>query len=244
MKITFLGTASNGGIPQIGCNCKNCNKSTQTRLRSSVLIRTGRKLFIIDCTPDFRQQILEANISLKDIEGIILTHLHFDHIGGLPELTVGKPLNIPIICHHSLKKSLKENSYFSYIFKNKYAYFTKIIDNNIKLVEVKHSSNFNTFGVIISEKKKSIGYFPDIATVNNRLLKIIKNLSILIWDGTFISKSKFGHLSVNKFLKINKYNERLILTHINHSESTLLYKRLSKKFGFKLAKESCTIILN
>lgn len=86
MKITFLGTGTSTGVPQIGCTCQTCQSKDPKdhRLRSSVLIEEGNSRILIDCGPDFREQML--NVPFKPITGVLLTHEHYDHVGGLDDL--------------------------------------------------------------------------------------------------------------------------------------------------------------
>lgn len=86
MIVRFLGTGTSSGVPLIGCQCAVCT-STDThdkRLRSSVLIETQGKTFIIDCGPDFRQQMLREDV--RQLDAILMTHSHKDHTGGLDDI--------------------------------------------------------------------------------------------------------------------------------------------------------------
>ncbi|MDR2734034.1 MAG: MBL fold metallo-hydrolase [Spirochaetota bacterium] len=84
--ITILGSGTSDGIPQIGCTCAVCTSDDphDKRLRSSALIRHEGKNVLIDCGPDFREQALRYGID--QIDAILCTHHHFDHITGLGEL--------------------------------------------------------------------------------------------------------------------------------------------------------------
>ena len=86
MKITILGSGTSQGIPIIGCNCEVCrsNDKRDNRLRSSILIETESSTICIDAGPDFRYQMLRANV--KKLDAILITHEHKDHIGGLDDV--------------------------------------------------------------------------------------------------------------------------------------------------------------
>jgi phosphoribosyl 1,2-cyclic phosphate phosphodiesterase len=86
MKFTFLGTGTSGGVPSIGCECEVCrsNDSRDKRLRTSALLETDDTRILIDCGPDFRQQILR--VPFRKIDGVLLTHIHYDHVAGLDDL--------------------------------------------------------------------------------------------------------------------------------------------------------------
>ena len=90
MKITFLGTGTSQGVPVIGCDCKVCKSDDpkDNRLRASILIETNRKTFILDTGPDFRYQMLREHKS--DLDAVIYTHEHRDHIAGLDDI---RPIN-------------------------------------------------------------------------------------------------------------------------------------------------------
>ena len=86
MKITILGTGTSCGVPQIGCNCAVCT-STDTRdrrLRCSAIVDVDGRRILIDCGPDFREQML--GIDFRKLDAVLITHEHYDHVGGLDDL--------------------------------------------------------------------------------------------------------------------------------------------------------------
>lgn len=86
MEIRILGSGTSTGVPQIGCGCKVCrsNDVRDKRTRCSSLITIGNTQILIDCGPDFRQQILPLPFS--KIDAVLITHEHYDHVGGLDDL--------------------------------------------------------------------------------------------------------------------------------------------------------------
>ena len=86
MKLTFLGTGTSCGVPTIGCQCEVCQSTDpkDKRLRCSALIETATTRLLIDCGPDFRQQVLP--LPFRKIDGILITHAHYDHMGGMDDI--------------------------------------------------------------------------------------------------------------------------------------------------------------
>jgi phosphoribosyl 1,2-cyclic phosphate phosphodiesterase len=86
MKVTFLGTGTSQGVPLIGCTCKVCTSTNpkDNRLRCAIAVQTETTCIVVDAGPDFRQQMLRYKI--LDIDAILLTHSHKDHIAGLDDV--------------------------------------------------------------------------------------------------------------------------------------------------------------
>ncbi|MCX2574857.1 MBL fold metallo-hydrolase [Pedobacter sandarakinus] len=117
MKITFLGTGTSQGVPVIACNCEVClsEDHRDNRLRTSILIETEDKTIVIDSGPDFRSQLLRAHV--KDLDAVLFTHEHKDHIAGLDDI---RPFNyllhkvIDVYATSRVQEALKRE--FHYIF--------------------------------------------------------------------------------------------------------------------------------
>ena len=86
LKITFLGTGTSSGVPMIACSCEVCTSPDKKdkRLRSSILVQSKTTTLVVDTTPDFRYQMLRADV--KHLDAVVYTHPHKDHIAGLDDV--------------------------------------------------------------------------------------------------------------------------------------------------------------
>ena len=226
MKITFLGTGTSQGIPVIGSKHPVCLSSDKRdkRLRVSILIEWDDFAYVVDCGPDFRYQMLRANVS--KIDGVLITHEHADHIAGLDDL---RPFcfqmgAVPI---YAQKRVLDNLAYrFEYIFndENKYPGAPRVemkfiqneafILNNLKVtpIEVFHG-NLNIFGY----KFNDVAYLTDVKTIAETEKVKLQNLDILIINAIRY-QPHHSHLNLVEALElINELKpKKTYLTHISH----------------------------
>jgi phosphoribosyl 1,2-cyclic phosphate phosphodiesterase len=120
LHVTFLGTGTSTGVPMIGCPCEVCHSPDEKdkRLRSSVLLQTGKTTIVIDTTPDFRYQMLR--LGLTALNGVVFTHPHKDHIAGLDDVRafnyfMGEPMHV--YANALTEETLKRE--FGYAFAEK-----------------------------------------------------------------------------------------------------------------------------
>jgi phosphoribosyl 1,2-cyclic phosphate phosphodiesterase len=122
IKVTFLGTGTSQGVPVIGSKHPVCLSTDpkDKRLRVSVLIQWGGVNLVVDCGPDFRQQMLRQNVS--HLDGILFTHEHADHSAGMDDI---RPFffrqgDIPVFGNKRVMENFSKR--FDYIFssENKY----------------------------------------------------------------------------------------------------------------------------
>ena len=109
VRLTFLGTGTSQGVPMIGCSCPVCRSCDphDKRLRSSAFVEYGGLDILVDAGPDFRQQMLRADI--RHIDAILLTHNHKDHTGGLDDVRAFNYIErapIRIYCEKYVEESI------------------------------------------------------------------------------------------------------------------------------------------
>lgn len=117
-KLTFLGTGTSQGVPIIACQCPVCKSldSRDKRFRSSAFVQYDGLNILIDAGPDFRSQMLSADI--RHLDAILLTHNHKDHTGGLDDVRSFNYIDrkaAEIYCEERVLKSLRND--YAYAFE-------------------------------------------------------------------------------------------------------------------------------
>lgn len=226
MKITFLGTGTSQGVPVIACPCKVCASADpkNKRLRSSVMIEDKGKVIVIDSGPDFRQQMLRANV--KQLDGLVFTHEHKDHIAGMDDIRAFNYVHkkkIDVYATEKVQETMKRE--FPYVFDNSnYPGIPQInlhtICNkafevagiNFLPVEVMHY-RIPVFGYRIGD----FTYITDANFISEEEKKKIRGSKIIVLNA--LRKEKHvSHYTMDEAVEIlNDLNpETGYLTHISH----------------------------
>jgi len=228
MQVYFLGTGTSQGIPVIGSNHSVCKSSDpkDKRLRVSVWVTWEDNSIVIDCGPDFRQQMLISDCSTLD--AILFTHEHADHTAGLDDIRpffFKQKRDIPIYGHSRVLENL--NRRFDYIFEteNKYpgapGVQTFVVNNNedfkigqtyITPIEVNHG-NLQVFGYRI----KDFVYLTDVKTIDIAEIKKLIGVKVLVVNA-LREEPHQTHFSLHDALDFIDLvqPERAYLTHISH----------------------------
>jgi len=229
MKVRFLGTGTSTGVPQIGCRCEVCNSADprDRRLRTSVRIEIDDKMLMIDCSPDFRQQMLP--FPLEKIDGILLTHEHYDHVGGIDDL---RPFSVfgpvDLYMEQRLEKALRER--LPYCFAEyKYSGVPNLIvrrisadkDFQIGTVTVTPIRVMHYSLPILGFRIRNFAYLTDIKTMEETELKKLENVDTLVVSA--LRKTEhISHQTLDQALKIiDKIKPKTAyLTHMSHEIGT------------------------
>jgi len=223
--LTLLGTAGSLGIPVVGCRCKVCLSSARhnQRKRPCNLIQIEDKNYLLDAGPDFREQALKHHIF--HVDGLILTHTHFDHVAGLDDLRVYSFLSnqpLPIVCSKQSKEELI--SLFSYLFqenmKQKFTFFT-LEDHKTRdvLTHLKLSyALYEQIGMQVTGYRfGDLSYVTDIKHYNQSLLDLIAGSKTLVIGALEWNPTR-AHLGLHEVIALAKEAgvTSCIVTHIGH----------------------------
>ncbi|MEO5787588.1 MAG: MBL fold metallo-hydrolase [Gelidibacter sp.] len=226
MKITFLGTGTSQGIPVIGSSHPVClsEDPKDKRLRVSVLVEWNDYTYVIDCGPDFRQQMLSSKCIKLD--GVVFTHEHADHTAGLDDIRpfYFKQGDIPIYAHIRVLKALKKR--FDYIFEtdNKYAGAPGVMPIRIenkpfKLgdLEVMPINGLHYKLQVFGFRFGDFAYLTDMKTIEKSEVKKLKGVKVLVVNA-LREVEHISHFNLKEALAlINEVKpERAYLTHISH----------------------------
>ena len=227
MEITFLGTGTSQGIPVIGSKHPVClsKDPRDKRLRVSVLVSWGKYNYVIDCGPDFRQQMLSNDVS--NIDGILFTHEHADHTAGMDDI---RPFffrqgDIPIYAHKRVLESLKRR--FDYIFTddNRYPGAPSVQANevsndapfkigNLAAIPIEaYHNRLQVFGYRIGD----FAYLTDIKTISDKEIGKIRGVKVLSVNALRI-EPHHSHLNLEEALDVvaRVAPDRAYFTHISH----------------------------
>jgi phosphoribosyl 1,2-cyclic phosphate phosphodiesterase len=222
MKLLFLGTGTSTGIPQIGCQCKTCQSSDRKdkRLRASLLVNVQKTNILIDAGPDLREQLLTYQIS--KLSGILLTHEHYDHIGGIDDL---RPLgeshlyaekrvlniiqkNMPYCFGDNLYPGVPMLQLHEITEKSKF-YIDQV---EIQAVRVMHAKL-----PILGFRIGNIAYLTDVKTLDNKAIEQLQYLDLLVINA-LRQFPHISHLSLQEAIELSeKINAKeTYFTHISH----------------------------
>ncbi len=228
MKIIVLGSGTSNGVPMVGCQCDVCKSQNpkDKRLRSSVYVEYEGKKFLIDISPDFRQQFL--NYGFDDIDALLLTHSHYDHIAGLDDIRTINLFQKKAIDIFAAKDTISTLEYtFPYMFTAPVQkggglpmINCRVIDNepfSIDDIEalplpIKHGI-LDIFGFRIG----NFAYITDASYISEETIKLLQNLDVLFLNALRITPHS-THINLDSaiiYADIIKA-KKTYFTHISH----------------------------
>ena len=189
MKITFLGTGTSHGIPQIACDCPVCTSSNpkNNRTRSSIYIESSNKFILIDTTTDFRFQAIREKI--KRVDCVLYTHSHADHINGFDDIRVFSDLQNEAIELYGSEKTMHSiRERFDYCFNPPQIgggipnVNINILNNSITIgdMEIQPIPVFHGILEVYGYRINNFAYLTDCSLIPEKSYEKLKNLDVLV----------------------------------------------------------------
>lgn len=253
MTVTFLGTGTSQGVPIIACHCPICTSADprDQRLRSAVMLSLNDRNVVIDTGPDFRQQMLRAQV--QRLDGVVFTHEHKDHIAGLDDIRAFNYFQrekMNVYCTEAVELALRRE--FAYVFSDfRYPGIPEIelhrITNEpfevagmtLTPIEVMHMK-MPVFGYRIGD----FTYITDANYISEPEKEKIKGSKVLVLNALRREKHP-SHYTLDEALALVEelQPEQTYFTHISHQLG--LHEEVSKELpaNVHLAYDGLTITI-
>lgn len=222
MKITVLGSGTSTGVPEIGCTCPVCTStdSRDKRLRCSGLVEVNGVRILIDCGPDFREQMIRLN-DFKAIDAVLVTHEHYDHVGGLDDL---RPFcrfrDVPVYAEAYMAQHLRERIPYCFT-EHPYPGVPRIV-----LEEVVPGQSFT----VSNMEGNQVEILP-LRIMHGKLPILGYRIGRMAWitDMLTMPETEYEHLQGLDVLVMNALREKPHPTHQTLAEAIGNVKRLAPK---------------
>jgi phosphoribosyl 1,2-cyclic phosphate phosphodiesterase len=232
MKLTFLGTGTSFGVPQLGCGCAVCHsadpRDRRTRVGAVVETDSGTRI-LIDTPPELRIQLIAAGID--DVDAVLFTHDHADHTHGIDDLRAITVRRAAPLAIHGSKQTLEAlRKRFDYIFDTSIKPRPGSSKPEGEAREVTPGKPFSIGGVevlpislphgpttVLAYRIGLLGYVTDAKTVPTSVIDQLRGVSVLVINALFRTEHP-SHLSIPEAVEVARAigAERTLLTHLTH----------------------------
>lgn len=234
MKLTFLGTGTSFGVPQIGCACAVCRSADprDKRTRVGAIVEAHGTTLLIDTPPELRLQLIASGIEY--IDAVLFTHDHADHTHGLDDIraiSVKREGALPFYGPAETMASLSHK--FSYVFDDRIQPLpgTWKPEGSVHVLQPGKVERIGTLDVIPVEvphglirvfgyRIGALGYVTDAKAIPPEALRLLKGVKVLVLNALFHTEHP-THLSFSQAIEVSRQvgAERTFLTHLTHHNS-------------------------
>lgn len=232
VQVEILGTGTSTGVPVLNCPCPICTSEDprDKRLRCAVFVQAGGVNILIDTGPDFRQQAFRAGIDY--IDGVLITHHHFDHVVGMDDLRPYLFFNrTPIPMHAEPGSAEVLRSMFSYIFRDgSYPGVPRLEMHDVRgpfEVESREEDGFSVRVTpipavhgsldILGYRIGGFAYLTDVSEIPNASFDLLEDLDVLVLDA-LRDRPHPMHMTIEKAIETARRigAKQTYFTHMSH----------------------------
>jgi phosphoribosyl 1,2-cyclic phosphate phosphodiesterase len=231
MRLTFLGTGTSFGVPQIGCDCAVCRSSDprDKRSRSGAVLEAGGSTILIDTPPELRLQLITAGLSR--IDAVVYTHEHADHTNGIDDLrifSVRRREPLPIYGPAETLERLRSS--FNYIFDDAVRPYEGTSKPSLALRQTEPDQVISVAGVdvlplafqhghlrVFGYRFGNLAYITDAKAIAPGERERLQGLDVLVLNALWWRPHP-THLSISEAVETARAlgARRTYLTHLTH----------------------------
>lgn len=256
LKITLLGTGTSSGVPVLGCDCEVCRSShpKDKRFRCAAMVETESTRILIDAGPDIRMQLLR--VPFRKLDGVLLTHIHYDHVGGIDDLRgfcVYGDINIygdelvTNILPHTMPYCFPADPKLLYPGVPKLSLHTiephheyRIGDISFMPIQVMHDKM-----PILGYRFGKFAYITDMKSMADEEYEYLDGVEVLVINALRFDRPHHSHQLVDDAIRVARRigAKQVYLTHVTHQIG--LHEEANKRLpaGFQFACDMLEISL-
>jgi phosphoribosyl 1,2-cyclic phosphate phosphodiesterase len=251
MKITILGSGTSTGVPMVGCRCRVCSSKDprDKRTRASILVESGNKYILVDTSTDLRKQAIREGI--PQIDAVLFTHSHADHIHGIDDLRGFHFMHRRIIPGFGSADTMETiTGNFSYIFKGlEDAEYSPLMESftvtgHFELFDIAIVPIPLLHGTIRSTgyRFNNTAYLTDCSAIPETSRCLLQDLDLLIIDALRYTPHP-NHFNIEEAIRVAEslQPKRTVLTHLTHEVSSSDGDKLPA--GFEFAYDGMTVTI-